>query len=254
MTQSEAVGTLVLTNTPVMEKEPVMTASDVGYDHIHTWIKSILGPVHVTVQVTVAWALLCLLLAQRATPAALARALPAEQAGSGRACVRRVRRWWCGPPLEQVYISPRLSHLALTGLPPGTSVVVALDTTRLGPWEVWLAGGRPDQPLGPGWIVVSTAVAVPPQHKQPPGTLRERAARARRHAQHRKHQQGRQTPPPSAAVRRYGQTWVLCTTAPTVAQAGGAYAGRMSIEETYRDWHHHWAVRAAVVALPTAAM
>src|SRR5438874_226647 len=352
MTQSEAVGTLVLTNTPVMEKEPVMTASDVGYDHIHTWIKSILGPVHATVRVTVAWALLCLLLAQRATPAALARALPAEQAGSGRACLRRVRRWWCGPPLEQVYISPRLIHLALTGLPPGTSVVVALDTTRLGPWEVWLAGivvagrtlpigwavipypwpkgrlrsttlaliqqlqrafptgvrwtlvadrgfpsaalfaqlrqggtdfsvrrrlsdwvtvgkvyamvvdhleagrlggerrttatmggGRPDQPLVPGWIVVSTAVAVPPQHKQTPGTLRERAARARRHAQHRKHKQGRQTPPPSAAVRRYGQTWVLCTTAPTVAQAGGAYAGRMSIEETYRDWHHHWAVR-----------
>jgi PAS domain-containing protein len=62
-----------------MEKEPVMTASDVGYDHIHTWIKSILGPVHATVRVTVAWALLCLLLAQRATPAALARALPAEQ-------------------------------------------------------------------------------------------------------------------------------------------------------------------------------
>src|SRR5438094_2038863 len=123
-----------------MEKEPVMTASDVGYDHIHTWIKSILGPVHATVRVTVAWALLCLLLAQRATPAALARALPAEQAGSGRACLRRVRRWWCGPPLEQVYISPRLIHLALTGLPPGTSVVVALDTTRLGPWEVWLAG------------------------------------------------------------------------------------------------------------------
>ena len=32
------------------------------------------------------------------------------------------------------------------------------------------------------------------------------------------------------------------------------YAGRRSIEETYRDWHHHWAVRAAVVGLPTEAM
>src|SRR5438094_6972310 len=138
-----------------MEKEPVMTASDVGYDHIHTWIKSILGPVHATVRVTVAWALLCLLLAQRATPAALARALPAEQVGSGRACVRRVRRWWCGPPLEQVYISSRPIHTALTVLPPGTPVVVALDTTRLGPWEVWLAGivvaGRT---LPIGWAVI----------------------------------------------------------------------------------------------------
>jgi hypothetical protein len=28
----------------------------------------------------------------------------------------------------------------------------------------------------------------------------------------------------------------------------------MSIEEPYRDGHHHWAVRAAVVGLPTAAM
>ena len=132
-----------------------MTASDVGYDHIHTWIKPILGPVHATVRVTVAWALLCLLLAQRATPAALARALPAEQAGSGRACLRRVRRWWYGPPLEQAFISPRLIHTALPVLPPGTPVVVALDTTRLGPWEVWLAGivvaGRT---LPIGWAVI----------------------------------------------------------------------------------------------------
>ncbi len=28
----------------------------------------------------------------------------------------------------------------------------------------------------------------------------------------------------------------------------------MSIEETYRYWHHHGAVRAAVVDLPTEAM
>jgi hypothetical protein len=66
---------------------------------------------------------------------------PAGHAGrSGRACLRRVRRWWRGPPLEQVYISPRLIHTALPVLPPGAPVVVALDTTRLGPWEVWLAG------------------------------------------------------------------------------------------------------------------
>ena len=93
MTQSEAVGTLVLTNTPVMEKEPMMTASDVGYDHIHAWIKSILGPVHATVRGTVAWALLCLLLAQRATPAALALAARVcgvcGAGGVGRRWIRR---------------------------------------------------------------------------------------------------------------------------------------------------------------------
>ena len=260
--------------------------------------------------ITVAWAVLCLLVAQRVTSATLARALPAAPAGSGRPCLRRVRRWWQGPVLEQAIVSPALLRLALT----------------LGPWEVWLAGlvgagrtlplgwavspypwpkgrfqagvrwtqvadrgfpsarllaqwrqdgtdcsvrlrlsdwvtgagvytmvaehlaagrlrdgqrsaavmgrGRSDQPLVPGWVVVSTAVASVPRHKHNPGTLRERAKRAKAHAQHRRHKQGRKTPPPSATAQRYAQTWVLFTTATTVTQAVMEYAGRMSIEET----------------------
>jgi hypothetical protein len=306
---------------------------------------------------------LCLLVAQRVTSAALARALPAAHAGSGRSCLRRVRRWWSGPALDQATISPALIRLALALRAADQPVVVAMDTTRLGRWEVWLAGivvagrtlpigwavipypwpkgrfrattlalvqqlqqafpaavrwtlvadrgfpsaalfaqlrqgstdfsvrlrlsdwvtvagvyaivadhleagrlvvgqrraaamgrGRPDQPLVPGWIVVSAAVAAPPPHKQNPGTGRERAARAQRQAQHRKHKQGRKTQPPSAAAQRYAQTWILFTTARTVTQAVAEYVGRMSIEETYRDWHHHWAVRAAVVNVPTEAM
>jgi hypothetical protein len=114
--------------------------------------------------------------------------------------------------------------------------------------------GRPEQPAVPGAVVVSTAVAPLPQHKQNPGTVCERLKRAKAHAQHRAHKQGRKTTPPSAVAQRYGQTWVLFTTAPTVVQAVAEYAGRMSIEETYRDWHHYWAVRTAVVALPTEAM
>ena len=114
--------------------------------------------------------------------------------------------------------------------------------------------GRPDQPLVPGWVVVSAAVATPPTHKQNPGTARERAKRAKAHAQHRAHKQGRKTKPPSAAAQRYAQTWVLFTTASTVAQAVAEYAQRMPIEETFRDWHSGWGVRAAVVALPTEAM
>jgi hypothetical protein len=340
-----------------------MTTAQVGYAPVHRWVKHVLGSMHMTVVGTVAWAVLCLLVAQRVTPAALARALPGEHAGSGRSCLRRVRRWWSGPSLAQAIISPALIRLALPMLARDQSVVVALDTTRLGPWEVWLAGiviagrtlpigwavipypwpkgrfrvttlaliqqlqqafpvgvrwtlvadrgfpsarlfaqlrqggtsfsvrlrltdwvtvarvyttvathleagrlvdgqrtavtmgrGRPDQPLVPGWVVVSAAVAAPPKHKRNPGTLRERAKRAKAHAQHRAHKQGRKTKPPSAAAQHYAQTWVLFTTAPTVAQAVAEYAGRMSIEETYRDWHHHWAVRTAVVDLPTAAM
>jgi hypothetical protein len=340
-----------------------MTASAVGYLQVHAWVKAMLGRTHTTVVYTIAWAVLCLLVAQRATPAALARALPADQAGRARARLTRVRRWWTGPPLDQGVVSPQLIHAALTLLPSGQSAVVALDTTRLGAWEVWLAGivvagrtmpigwavipypwpkgrfrtttlalvrrlqaafppavpwtlvadrgfpsallftqlrqggtsfsvrlrlsdwvmvarvyatiaahlvagrlvdgqrtaatmgrGRPNQPLVPGWVVVSAAIVAPPKHKQNPGTVRERAKRAKAHAQHRAHKQGRKTKPPSATAQRYAQTWVLFTTAPTVEQAVAAYAQRMPIEETFRDWHSGWGVRTAVVDLPTEAM
>ena len=340
-----------------------MTTAQVGYLPVHRWVKHVLGRTHATVVVTIAWAGLCLLVAQRVTPAALARALPAAHAGSGRSWLRRVRRWWCGPVLAQATISPALIRLALTLHAAAQPVVVALDTTRLGGWEVWGAGlvvagrtlpsgwaglpypwpkgrfrtttlvlvqqlqaafpaevhwtvvadrgfpsaallaqlrqggtafsvrlrlsdwvtvgrayapvaahleagrlrvgqrtaatmgrGRPEQPLVPGWVVVSAAIVAPPRHKQNPGTMRERAKRAKAHAQPRPHKQGRQTKPPSAAAQRYAQTWVLFTTAPTVAQAVTEYAQRLPIEETFRDWHSGWGVRAAVVDLPTAAM
>jgi hypothetical protein len=97
--------------------------------------------------------------------------------------------------------------------------------------------GRLDQPLVPGWVVVSTAVVAPPKPKQNPGTVRDRVKRAKAHAQHRAHQQGRKTKPPSATAQRYAQTWVLFTTAPTVGQAVAECAQRMPIEETCRDWH-----------------
>jgi hypothetical protein len=288
-----------------------MPASAVGYEHVQEWVKTMLGRTHATIVHTIAWAVLCVLVAQRATPAAMARALPAEQAGRARARLPRVRRWGTGPPLAQAVVSPQLIHAALARLSPGQSAVVALDTTRVGPWEVWRAGlavagrtmpmgwavspypwpkgrfrtttlalirrrqaafppgvywtlvadrgfpsaalfallrqggtgfsvrlrlsdwgtvagvyamvaapleagrlvdgqrtaagrgrGRPDQPLVPGWVVVSTVVAAPPKHKQNPGTVRERARRAKAHAQHRAHKQGRKTKPPSAAAQR----------------------------------------------------
>ena len=89
-----------------------MTTAQVGYAPIYKWVKQVLGMTHTTVVVTVAWAVLCLLVAQRITPAALARALPSEHAGSGRSCLRRVRRWWSGPVLDQTTISPALIRLA----------------------------------------------------------------------------------------------------------------------------------------------
>ena len=335
----------------------------VGYEPVYAWVKQVVGQTHRTGGRTVAWAVLCIVGAQRVTPAALARALPHEQAGSGRWCLRRVRRWWQGPTLAQVEICPQLIRQALRVQPASQAVVVAMDTTRVGPWEVGVAGvvvggrtlpigwavipypwpkgryrattlalvaqlqaafpsdvrwslvadrgfpsaalfaqlraggtdfslrlrlsdwgrgagvyakvldhlaagrlrgghrtaatvghGQPTQPLVRGWVVVSAAVATPPRHKQNPGTQHERQVRARRHARHRQHQRGRKTTPPSALAQRYAQTWGLFTTAPTKTPALREYAARMAIEETFRDWHHHWAVRAATVSLPTEAM
>jgi hypothetical protein len=340
-----------------------MTTTAVGYEPVYTWVKQVLGVAHRIVGRTIAWAVLCVIAAQRVTPAAVARALPHEQAGSGRSCLRRVRRWWRGPVLEQAEISPRLIRQALRVYGTSQSVVVAMDTTRVGPWEVWMAGivvggrtlpigwavipypwpkgryrattlalvrqlqaafppglrwslvadrgfpsaalfaqlraggtdfsvrlrlsdwvwvagvyakvmdhlgagrlrvgqrtgamvgnGKPASPRVSGWVAVSAAIAPLPAHKQNRGTHRERLARAHRHAQHRKHQRGRRTTPPSATAQRYAQTWVLFTTASTKTHAVRAYAGRMAIEETYRDWHHHWAVRTATMSLPTEAM
>ncbi len=340
-----------------------MTATRVGYARVLGWVKPVLHGTHATIVAVVAWAVLSRLVAQRATPAALARALPAAEAGTGRSCLRRVRRWWRGPPLDQAVVSPGLIAPALALLPPGQAALVALDTTRLGRWEGWLAGivvqgrtlpigwavcpspwpqgrfrattlallqrlqaafppavrwtlvadrgfpsaalfarlrqggtgwsvrrrlsdwvmvaggyapvaqhldtgrlatgqrtpavrgrGTPRQPLVPAWVVVNDVPAALPGHKQNPGTAQERAARAKAQAQHRAHKRGRKTQPPSAAAQRYAQTWVLFTTAATAEQAVTAYAGRMSIEETYRDWHTGWGVRAAAGDLPSEAM
>src|SRR5919198_1418176 len=239
-----------------------MTASAVGYEQVRAWVAVMLGQTHATVVRTTAWIVLCVLTAQRITAAALARALPADQAGSGRARLTRVRRWWTGPPLEQTVVSPQLIQAGLTLLPLGQPVVVALDTTRLGPWEVGrlvvgqrtaatIGCGRRDQPLVPGWIALSVAVVVPPKHKQNPGTERERRKRAIAHAKQRARKYGRHTTPPSATAQRYAQTWVLFTTAPTVAHAVAEYAQRLAIEETFRDWHSGWGVRTVVVALRT---
>ena len=60
-----------------------------------------------------------------------------------------------GRPWSRGEISPRLIRQALGVHPTSQSVVVAMDTTRVGPWEVWLAGivvGGRTLPIG--WAVL----------------------------------------------------------------------------------------------------
>src|SRR5438132_12512576 len=97
-----------------MEEGTVMTTAQVGYTPVHRWVKQVLGSTHTTVVMTITWAVLCLLVAQRVTAATLARALPAEQAGSGRSCLRRRRPWRSGPALRHTILRPALVGLGLT--------------------------------------------------------------------------------------------------------------------------------------------
>src|SRR5262249_58573242 len=94
-----------------------MMTAQVGYPPVYSWVKQVLGETHTTVVATAAWAVLCLLVAQRVTSAALARALPAEQAGSGRSCLRRVRGRWGGPAIGPPAVRPGLLPPALAPPP-----------------------------------------------------------------------------------------------------------------------------------------
>lgn len=338
-----------------------MTASQIGYVRVHAWVKTLLVDTHRTVLATVTCVILYLLVAQRLTSAEMARALPAEVAGSSRSRLRRVHRWWLGPILDAAIVTPRLVRTALAQAPGGRPVRVALDTTRVGGWEIWQAGvvfagrtlpvawavlpypwpkggfratplalirrlqaafppgqrwvlvadrgfpsaaffavlrqgqtdftvrlrlsdwvtvagvyapvrahllagrlrpgqqvpatigrGTAKQPLVAACIVVSTILPLPPAHKGNPGTRRERAKRALRRQRHLANK-GRKSRPPSAAAQRYAQTWVVFTTAASVAEAVAQYADRMAIEQTFRDWHTGWGLRTAATALPRIA-
>src|ERR1044071_6658919 len=99
---------------PLREEGAELTATEVGYERVQGWVKARLQQTHATVVQTITWAVLCVVVAQRVTPAAVARAQPAEQAGGARARLTRVRRWWRGPALDQAMVSPQLIAGALS--------------------------------------------------------------------------------------------------------------------------------------------
>jgi hypothetical protein len=154
------------------------------------------------------------LVADRGFPSAL-RCAQLCQGGTDFSVRLRVSDWVM---VARVY-APVSAHLAAGRLVVGQRTAATMGR------------GTVEQPLVPAAMVVSAAVVTPPRQKQNPGTACERTHRAKPHAQHRKHKQGRTTPPPSAVAQRYAQTWVLFTTASTVAQAVAEYAGRRSLEE-----------------------
>ncbi len=123
---------------------------------------------------------------------------------------------------------------------------------RDGQWRAWAATYGGDQRAVAGTLVIGRGLLVLPRHQANAGSLRHRAQRAARRAQHTasKH--------PGAASAY--DTWViLFTTEATPLAARRAYRQRWSIEGTYRDaqsgWdgQHGWALQRVVPPLPTAA-
>jgi len=130
-----------------------------------------------------------------------------------------------------------------------------LEAGRIRPGErVWatLGSGRQGQPRTTAWLVVNQTVAQLPKHKQNKGTHREQQRRHKAKLHHLENK-GAKSKPPSEIAKKYSQTWVLFTTAASVQAAVSHYAMRMSIEETFRDWHHGWNVRQAVQCLSQEA-
>ena len=143
-----------------------MTASTIGYDKVLRWVNTRLNGTHITVIQTIAWVVLCIIVAQRVTPAVVARAIPAEESGSGWSRLRRARRWWLGPELDLGRLTPQLIRAALTLLPRDQLIVVAMDTTRTIPWEIWQAG-----PTFAGHILPIAWAVIP--YPWPKGRFRE---------------------------------------------------------------------------------
>ncbi len=115
-----------------------------------------LGTSHRTAVQAIGSGVLALLGAQSLHPAALARALPDLQTSRGRQALRRVRRLVQRAWLGSGSLTPGLVRLALRLVPEG-EVVLVLDSTRCGRWEVVTLGvrwGGCGRVLVVGWAVL----------------------------------------------------------------------------------------------------
>jgi hypothetical protein len=90
--------------------------------------------------------LVALLTAQSLRPSALMRALLSPHAVPARQRYKRVARCWERPWLTPAWLTPRLVRAALAVVEPAAwgpsagQVLVALDSVRCGPWEVFTLG------------------------------------------------------------------------------------------------------------------
>jgi hypothetical protein len=119
-----------------------------------------------------------------------------------------------------------------------------------GQWRAWAGRYGSGTRAVPGTVVVGRGPAVLPGHQANPGSLRHRAQRAARRAQHAASKHARPASPYEAWV-------ILFTPQPTTVAARQSYRQRWPIEGTYRDaqsgWdgQHGWGLDRVVPALAT---
>src|SRR5215212_3203338 len=109
------------------------------YPVVLSWIMAVMGPGHPAAQQALAHLLTALLGAQRLTAASLMRASLSDPTVPARQRYRRVARALARPWLTPAFLTPRLVRAALA-LVPDARPVLALDSVRLGRWEVFTVG------------------------------------------------------------------------------------------------------------------
>jgi hypothetical protein len=117
------------------------------YPLVVLWLQALGVAPHATGLAALAWVVTATLLAQSLRPSALARALLSPTDGLARGGYARVARTWSRRWLSPAWLTPCLLRAALAlvdpdpaGWPTAGLTHLALDTVRLGRWEVFVLG------------------------------------------------------------------------------------------------------------------
>src|SRR3712207_5821393 len=109
------------------------------YPVVLQWIEALVGPGHPAAQAALAQVVTALLGGQRLTATALMRALLSDPTVPARQRHKRVARALARPWLTPAFLTPRLVRAALA-LTADPTPHLALDSVRLGRWEVFTVG------------------------------------------------------------------------------------------------------------------
>jgi hypothetical protein len=116
-----------------------MPAPQAVYPVVVRWIEVVVGPSQPWATAALARLVLALLCAQRLTAASLLRASLSDTLVPARQGYKRLARALARPWLTPAFLTPRLVRAALA-LTAAVHPVLALDSVRLGRWEVFTIG------------------------------------------------------------------------------------------------------------------